>query len=148
MKKDNESLSFRERLETFADSIGEEVKEFIDDTREYIKKNRKKLLGGALFAGAVVVIHSIIANNSEEDSSNNDDELESRKLPQEVFDKLFAHAGKIKAEEWEELYEKGEITLEQATAQADMLESYANESHVSREIEPEEWPDAEDGWRP
>lgn len=70
------------------------------------------------------------------------------KLSNEAYRKILCYLGEAKADEVAEDVRNGEMTAEEASEWADKIEADYERSRHRRDIEPEEWRDFEEGWRP
>ena len=70
------------------------------------------------------------------------------KLANGAYKKILRYLGEAKADEVAEYVRNGEMTAEEASEWADQIEADYEHSRHRRDIEPEEWRDFEEGWRP
>jgi hypothetical protein len=132
-------------------AVGDGIKTGAIVTCRFVKRYWKPIvITGLTFAAGIAT--AIVLSRHDEENNDMDfveggDENEM-KMPQDIHDRLAMFWDPVKADEWAELMENGEITLEEATAQADMWEKHSAEIVGRRDIRPEEWRDFEDGWRP
>ncbi len=70
------------------------------------------------------------------------------KLSKEAYNRFCSYLGSGKADDIAKMVESGEMSEEEAEKWSVDVEKSGERARKRRDIEPEEWRDFEDGWRP
>ena len=134
-------------------TIGDVLRDGAVAVGDFVKENWKPITIGALTLVAGIVTVSLLSNNDDDpitDNNSDDDEggSEMPEISQKAFDDIETFLGKGKAEEVAEQVRSGDMTPEAADNWGRQLWEQYERSRGRRDIEPEEWQDFEEGWRP
>ena len=133
-----------EWIEKAAIDVGDAIKDAAIAVGDFVKDNWRPILSAVLTAAAGLIAIAFLSENDNDVESDDD----AQHLPQDVYRKLALFGGETKADEWAEMVENGEETIEHAINQANGLEAYAEEIKDRKDIDPGDWQKFEDGWRP
>lgn len=145
--------SFFDWVRESAIVVGDEIKAGAIATGNFVKKHWKPIVVTTLTLVAGAITYAVLSNNDDNpsvDISTDDDEggPEMPEISQKAFDDIETFLGRGKAEEVAEQVKSGDMTPEAAENWGKQLWDQYERSRGRRDIEPEEWRDFEDGWRP